>query len=413
MTYKMFFKQSAFLLLLFWFITTNTYSQGGEKWILRPLDSVALSLVDYEQNILKNTSALSPFFTKLNQLKNGSNENVVVVHIGDSHIQADLLSGVVRNEFQHFFGNAGRGLVFPYQVVKTNGPFDLNSSSKSDWKWNRLARSRSVPYCGISGFGMHSQCAHPEFSLRFKNDTGNAVAFDKITLFTNEDLCELVMDYNEGQQERLSFDSPTACVSAHLKTVTSGISISFPANDSIRFYGASLEKLNSPGVLYHSIGVNGARYSDFNKTTLFWKQLPYLKADCYIVSLGTNEAQVQGMTTDEFWLELDQMVEHIRQVSPKASIVLTTPPISYFMKIKPNVKLCDMVKLITDYSIKNHLAYWDLFTISKGLEGAKRWSEKKYLRSDLVHFSKEGYALQGSLLAEAFAKSWNEFLTTQ
>ena len=107
------------------------------------------------------------------------------------------------------------------------------------------------------------------------------------------------------------------------------------------------------------------------------------------------------------------MVEHIRQVSPKASIVLTTPPISYFMKIKPNVKLCDVVKVITDYSIKHHLAYWDLFTISKGLEGAKRWSEKKYLRSDLVHFSKEGYVLRGSLLAEAFAKSWNEFLTTQ
>jgi lysophospholipase L1-like esterase len=198
-----------------------------------------------------------------------------------------------------------------------------------------------------------------------------------------------------------------------LKSPASSFNVSFPGKDTIRFYGASLEKLNTPGVIYHSIGVNGAQCSDYNKTSLFWKQLKQLKADCYIVSLGTNEAQLQGMAPEEFLVDLTKMVENIRKVSPEASIVLSTPPVSYYNKIAPNAKLCDVVDVITDYCLQNNIACWDLFNISKGLEGAVTWGKKKYLRSDLIHFSREGYRVQGALLAEAFANSWNAFLTTK
>jgi lysophospholipase L1-like esterase len=401
------------IFLPFLFNTTNSCSQIKDKWTLAPIDSAAISLFDYEQNKLENPQALTPLFTKLHNLKNGSQENVVLVHIGDSHIQADLLSDVVRSEFQKYFGNAGRGLVFPYQVVKTNGPFEYHSSSNSTWKWNRIARNDTIPSCGISGFGMHSKSENPEFSIKFKNYNKKLETFDKITLFTNEDLRGLNIEYNDCQLENGIYDASKAYVTINLKSPASSFNVSFPGKDTIRFYGASLEKLNTPGVIYHSIGVNGAQCSDYNKTSLFWKQLKQLKADCYIVSLGTNEAQLQGMAPEEFLVDLTKMVENIRKVSPTASIVLSTPPVSYYNKIAPNAKLCDVVDVITDYCIQNNITYWDLFNISKGLEGATTWGKKKYLRSDLIHFSREGYRVQGALLAEAFAASWNTFLTTK
>ena len=46
-----------------------------------------------------------------------------------------------------------------------------------------------------------------------------------------------------------------------------------PSATPKEFYGVSLEN-NNPGVLYHMIGVNGARYDHFNAADLFWKQLP-------------------------------------------------------------------------------------------------------------------------------------------
>ena len=44
------------------------------------------------------------------------------------------------------------------------------------------------------------------------------------------------------------------------------------------------------GIIYHAIGVNGARFSDYNKCSLFFDQIQALQPDLIIVSLGTNEA---------------------------------------------------------------------------------------------------------------------------
>ena len=53
--------------------------------------------------------------------------------------------------------------------------------------------------------------------------------------------------------------------------------------------GLILENDNE-GITYSSIGVNGAKSSDFNKFPLFFEQLPALEADLYVISLGTNES---------------------------------------------------------------------------------------------------------------------------
>ncbi|MEI9959357.1 MAG: hypothetical protein WDM90_24260 [Ferruginibacter sp.] len=53
---------------------------------------------------------------------------------------------------QQQFGKAGRGLVFPYQLAKSNAPDDINSYSNTSWQFSRLARAdESIPE-GISGF---------------------------------------------------------------------------------------------------------------------------------------------------------------------------------------------------------------------------------------------------------------------
>ena len=59
---------------------------------------------------------------------------VSIVHIGDSHIQADISTGTTRELLQYDFGNAGRGLVSPLKMI---GPNDLDLML-------RLARAGSV-----------------------------------------------------------------------------------------------------------------------------------------------------------------------------------------------------------------------------------------------------------------------------
>src|SRR3954465_12415254 len=62
-------------------------------------------------NRIFNNAPLDSFYAKLSRLKESGKGVVSIVHIGDSHIQADFLSGIVRESMQSFFGNAGRGMV--------------------------------------------------------------------------------------------------------------------------------------------------------------------------------------------------------------------------------------------------------------------------------------------------------------
>src|ERR1700722_15048738 len=77
-------------------------------------------------NTITNSEGLDSFYKKLSVLKKTNKGVVRIVHIGDSHIQADILSGTVRNKLQQYFGNAGRGLIFPYQLAKSNAPADIS-----------------------------------------------------------------------------------------------------------------------------------------------------------------------------------------------------------------------------------------------------------------------------------------------
>ena len=388
----------------------QSHAQKMADWSFNKVDSTNFNKIEYSKNMLGNPNSLNPLLAKLYKIKHFSKENAVFVHIGDSHIQADIETGVIRNELQSYFGNAGRGLVFPYQVAKTNAPYDISSSSKSNWKNNRVARIDTLISCGVSAFGIESQNINPEFSFELKNSNGVKDSFDKVRLFMGGNVSELFMEYNDTQAENTCFQKAPSYTEFNLKSVASGFKLTFPTTDTIQFYGASLEKTDIGGIIYHSIGANGAKYSDFNKTARFWKQLNKLKADCYIVSLGTNEAQDPNLTGDAFLTDVKIMVNKLRLVSPNACIILTTPPVSYFKKYRPNQSLEVIASALIEYCNENNLVYWDLFNVSKGSEGAKIWKSTQLLRSDLVHFSREGYILQGNLFVDAFVKTWNEFL---
>ena len=327
---------------------------------------------------------MNPVLAKLYKTKHFSKENVAFVHLGDSHIQADLETSVIRKELQNYFGNAGRGLVFPYQVAKTNAPYDIISSSKSSWKNNRVARTDTLISCGISAFGITSISNYPEFNLELRTINGYKDTFDKVKLFMGGTISELNLVYNDSLAENECYDNPPIHAEYNLKSPASGFKLSFPTTDTIQFYGASLEKKDTSGVIYHSVGANGAKYSDYNKTSKFWEQLKYLKADCYIISLGTNEAQDPNLKAENFLVEVNSMINKIRLVSPNACIVLTTPPVSYYKKLRPNQSLQIITDALIQFSNENNLVYWDLFNASRGSEG--------------------------NLFVDAFAKVWNEFL---
>src|SRR5574337_34106 len=129
-----------------------------------PVNDKALSrvypFINSSINNISRGKELDSFFKKLFSLKTEGKARpddtvgrgtVSIVHIGDSHIQADYFTSVVRNSLQQFFGDAGRGLVFPYQLAQSNAPPDIGSFSNNIWQFNRVAHPEIPIASGISG----------------------------------------------------------------------------------------------------------------------------------------------------------------------------------------------------------------------------------------------------------------------
>ena len=104
-------------------------------------------------NRIFNGSGLDTFYQRLQQLKKTKNGLVSIVHIGDSHLESDHLTGVVRKGLQEFFGDAGKGASFSktlsvteavkykdstgvlYQAIGINGArFETYIQSASFWQ---------------------------------------------------------------------------------------------------------------------------------------------------------------------------------------------------------------------------------------------------------------------------------------
>ncbi|MGK9116535.1 GDSL-type esterase/lipase family protein [Olivibacter jilunii] len=373
----------------------------------------SFNFINPAKDTITNVEGLSSFYQKLLALRAGQRHRVNIVQIGDSHIQPDIISREVRAGLQDFFGDAGRGLVFPYQVARTNGPLDITSSTSTRWLPSKISHQRTPAASGISGFGLRKIHSQGLIRLSLKPDLqAKQQSFDYIKLFVSQGSWNIRAIGKDANTYTIDQSTPEGLETKEilLKDFATGFNIS-PLASTPSFFGASLEKRNNPGVLFHTIGVNGARYEQYNKEPLFWKQLPALNADLYILSMGTNEAFYNGMTEEIYINQVAETVAKIQTIDPRASILITTTAES-FKNGRSNPMIERLNLALKFYCNKMGIPLWDLFDITGGAGSSLAWLKNNLLQADKIHYQQKAYSMQGALLFDAMAKGYNEYLST-
>ena len=82
----------------------------------------------------------------------------------------------------------------------------------------------------------------------------------------------------------------------------------------VNIFGFNLQNDNN-GVLYHSIGNNGAAYSSYNSLPKFGESIANLRPDLVILALGTNEA-FGKVNEAAFEAQIETTIKSIRSQSP-------------------------------------------------------------------------------------------------
>lgn len=377
------------------------------------------SFVRQEENSIQNEAYLAPIFQKLFTQRTQGGKKISIVHIGDSHILGDFLTREVRERMQREFGDAGRGLIFPYKLAHSNGPKDFLAETNARWIGANCQRDISPETTfGAAGFKLTTSMANADLTFRLRDTaTSESRFFTKVTVFQRKTALEYdleVRDETSNQVAQLFIEDDFAR-SFYFDRPVGSVTISSKKTESQQktwtLDGVSLENELS-GVVYHTIGVNGAKFMDFARAKYFARQLADLEPDMVILSFGTNESQG---STDAGYLRktMDLLCSQIQSSSPATRILLTTPADSYLRGRGVNPHMATTSKVIRDYAQEKGYALWDLYEFTGGENSSLKWKSHHLMTSDSVHYTKYGYALQGKLLYQSLIKGYNNFAEQQ
>jgi len=458
------------------FFSTNDKTQQADsipitKNMIHKVDTSAVD--SFSEDRIYNAKVLERFFEKLKENESHNDQKINIVHIGDSHIQSDLMTNEIRKNLQQKFGNAGRGFVFPYQLAKTNGSYNERFYSNRSWESYRNIHPFKSVAVGLSGIALWRDTGGFAVELNIKDA---AYKFNSIQIITprNQNMFNLaissqtktiqsterkIITHKIKKGEAISTIAEKYNISIaeikrenHLKSnnIRAGRTLKILTNetkpknitssefvplelesDSYSHYYHSDKELNkiflipnkeaskyelngivlekdAPGLIYSSIGVNGAKFSDYNKYPLFFDQVKALEADLLVVSLGTNESY-DHMEASAYIKELREFIKNIKEQNADVSIIVMTPPPSLLKGRRPNIYVHDYAKSIIEIAKTDGFAVWDLYDEFGGMDGIRNLKSGGLIGPDWVHYSKKGYEKQGNLFTEAFLKAYDNF----
>ncbi|MDE5988582.1 MAG: hypothetical protein K2H17_04205 [Duncaniella sp.] len=368
-------------------------------------------------------------WSKLRTAFEGSKQSPVsIVHIGDSHVQADINTGTTRELLQYDFGNAGRGLIAPLRICGTNQPKDYVFQSRNSWNAVKLMSRTWAQTVGFTGTSIRPASSSSELTIGTL-DTDDYNPFSSATIFHNGKFT--VKDITDENGNKLHFRAVPSrdYTQIILASLATRINVSFASAGDLTLYGASLSG-DRPGVFYHAIGNNGATYDSYNRIGNVGVGINPLQPNLVILSLGTNEAFGRKVDAAAFSRSVDRLVKNIKAANPEALILLTTPmechrSVSTTKKVRVrnkarkgrkatyrtvskttrsyavNANIAPIRKAILDYGKNNGIAVYDWYEIAGGNGASSSWISASLFAKDRVHHTHKGYNLQGRLLYDA------------
>lgn len=180
-------------------------------------------------------------------------------------------------------------------------------------------------------------------------------------------------------------------------------------------------RLYIPHISCQDMGINGAMVSKYATPSRI-RAIKAAQPDFIILSFGTNESHNTRYTTAWHEKMLLKTYEMLQTQLPHVPILLTTPPGSYLRyRIsrrkyghRPNPFTEKAAQTICHFSQTHHLPYWDLYHLMGGNQYAlSNWQSAQLMRPDHIHYTLQGYTLQGQLLSQAFIKAYHNYVRHQ
>lgn len=368
---------------------------------------------NHYQFYTENSTNFEKLFYNFQQMVKFKDRKLNFYHIGGSHLQADIYTQEMRTYLQTFWpGLEGeRGLVFPFDLARTNNPWNYVFTSPNNWRAYRSTTDRpdSLDY-GILGAVV--TCPDSAVQISFSYDkTKVKPGFDKVRIYHNKGDFPYELNFGEDEifvlrkQNNPEVGYTDIFFTDKMERFDLYMSRDTTMAYSMQVFGFQLSN-KEPGISYTTIGVNGASLSTYLKNKNFEQQLKEFPPDFFAFSVGTNDANVPygAFRPEQYRANLDSLIQIVLRANPNCAILLTVPNDAYFKKRYLNKNVAREREMIIQLAKKYEAAVWDFYGIMGELGASKTWSKNGLMRPDLVHFTAAGYRLKGDMFFESYLK---------
>lgn len=423
------------LSLIIFFITSCFYAQDEDFIVTDSLNQFCFDdycvidastkeqypFIIFEKNNFQFYSDRSPNWENLYQnlaaLDRGEYRKLNFYHIGGSHIQADIYSHDVRTFWQTHWRYAGgeRGIVFPFNLARTNNPVNYIFNSSNNWQAYRSVVHRPAEYdYGVMGAVL--TCSDSVINIAFRHNRSNTKpSFCKLRIYHNKGFLPYELNFGAEeilveschQNERLGYTE--IWFTDPIDTLDLQFSRSTDDRQELQIHGFQFMN-DEPGISYTSIGINGAGLYTYLVNKNFEEQLKQYPPDVFTFSVGTNDGNVPYDDFDPqvYKNNMEKMMLKVLAANSKCAILLTVPNDSYYKRKYLNRNIAREREVIIELAEKYKIPVWDFYGVMGELGSSKIWHKNGLMQADLLHFTGLGYHLKGTLLTDAFLKFMNQ-----
>lgn len=340
---------------------------------------------------------------------------VTIVHIGDSHLQADMGTAVTRERLGAAFDHLrGRGLIIPFKLAGTNQPVDYKITSSGNFLQSRLLKLPWPTKMGFTGIGIQPN------TTRFNLNVETKEMFDALTIYYSGDSLEVESIFSGIDTVPFAAEGVYKGIRISLPERFNQVDINLKAQAGTAIHGINCS-LTDTGLAYHVIGNNGATFGTYSMIGNVGNDISEMfEPDLVILSLGTNEA-FNKITAADFRRTVDALVKEIRLSNPDARLLLVTPQECHrkstirrrrrrrrattTFQVNNNVK--HMRDVIVAYGKDNGIPVYDWYKVAGGDGSSHKWIADRYINTDHIHLTMAGYRLQGNLFTDALLELLN------
>jgi lysophospholipase L1-like esterase len=359
---------------------------------------------------------MSRFYDALQRAERKTPGSVVrVLHYGDSPTTADCVTADVRSLLQKRFGDAGHGFVLISKPWAWYGHRGVELQG-SGWQIEPATQKRASD--GIHGLG----------GVSFIGDEGASATvtlpdrmYERMELHYLEqpDGGSFAINVKDKEVGAITTDGPARVpryAALTLPPGTNEVTLTVTGG-RVRVFGWAFEK-NAPGVVYSSLGLNGAnvqallRYFEVKQ----WSdELRHAAPDLVVLNYGTNESMYQAYVEHQYEGELRTVIERVRAAVPKASLLLMSPMDRGVRDSTGAITTPPSLPLVVDIQRRvaddKGCAFFNTYEMMGGAGTMGRWYNglPRLVSADFIHPMPAGASMVGRLFEETLLKGYNRY----